>query len=155
MPITTVPGVALATPRTAKSSRAHPTDIWYVLHGDVAPRHDDGRASPPPLDVRPCVVFVAGLGATANMWCPQVEDMLRPVGGGGGDAPVRVLTLDNRGCGRSGSPRPRAAYSTAVMAADVLAVLVRWRLGVGNGGGKGRGGGARGSLVTVRGGRGR
>lgn len=36
-----------------------------------------------------------------------------------------VLTLDNRGMGRSSSPRDAAQYSTQRMAADVVAVMVR------------------------------
>lgn len=36
-----------------------------------------------------------------------------------------VLTLDNRGVGKSSCPRPKAAYRTTIMAQDVLALMVR------------------------------
>ena len=35
-----------------------------------------------------------------------------------------VLTLDNRGVGKSSCPRPKSAYRTTVMAQDVLALMV-------------------------------
>ena len=42
-----------------------------------------------------------------------------------GGASVRACLLDNRGVGRSGSPKARQAYTTAIMADDCIAVLVR------------------------------
>jgi hypothetical protein len=36
-----------------------------------------------------------------------------------------VLMLDNRGVGRSGCPQAKAAYTTTIMATDVLLLLVR------------------------------
>ena len=38
--------------------------------------------------------------------------------------PVRIMVLDNRGVGRSSAPEKLRAYSTDIMAADVLAVMV-------------------------------
>lgn len=42
----------------------------------------------------------------------------------GGPPRARVLLLDNRGVGRSASPKSRAAYSTTAMATDVISLLV-------------------------------
>ena len=41
-----------------------------------------------------------------------------------GGASVRACLLDNRGVGRSGSPKARQAYTTTIMADDCIAVLV-------------------------------
>ena len=55
-------------------------------------------------------------------WGPQLDDLLRA--GEKGRPPVRALVLDNRGVGRSSSRLRRRAYSTVLMAQDILALLV-------------------------------
>jgi pimeloyl-ACP methyl ester carboxylesterase len=39
--------------------------------------------------------------------------------------PLEICTFDNRGVGRSSSPEDRQQYSTAIMAQDGVALLVR------------------------------
>jgi 3-oxoadipate enol-lactonase len=77
------------------------------------PRGDSGRRRrPPSQDVRP-VLMVMGLGANGRLWAPAVRRSLA--------AGYPVITVDNRGCGRSSTPwRP---WTTRTMADDAVAVL--------------------------------
>ena len=61
----------------------------------------------------------AGFGATLGCWAPQLEQLLAPRQG----SLTRVLLMDNRGVGRSDSPEDKRAYTTRLMAADILAML--------------------------------
>ncbi len=65
-----------------------------------------------PVDA-PAVTMVMGLGYPAAMWWRQVPALATR---------YRVITLDNRGAGRTGDV-VGAPYSIETMAADVLAVL--------------------------------
>ncbi|KAK9864731.1 hypothetical protein WJX84_003798, partial [Apatococcus fuscideae] len=60
--------------------------------------------------------------ASLNGWGPQMDDLLSPRDEYG-QAPVRLLLVDNRGVGRSSSPLPSSAYSTSIMAADTLQIM--------------------------------
>lgn len=68
-------------------------------------------------------MLIMGFGATHHCWEPQLEELLRAKGAAGAPK-ARVLTMDNRGVGRSGSPKPKQAYSTKLMATDVLCLIV-------------------------------
>ena len=61
-----------------------------------------------------------GFGATHQCWEPQLDRLLQM----DQPSPTRCLLMDNRGVGRSGSPSRKSAYHTAVMAADVFALMV-------------------------------
>ena len=65
----------------------------------------------------------AGFACTLGCWGPQLDDLLRA--GEKGRPAVRALVLDNRGVGRSSARLRRRAYSTTLMAQDILALLVR------------------------------
>jgi pimeloyl-ACP methyl ester carboxylesterase len=67
-----------------------------------------GPADAPPL------VMIRGLARSARYWL-GLDELLA--------AHFRVIVLDNRGVGRSESPRP--PYTTAAMADDVVAVMDR------------------------------
>lgn len=85
----------------------------------------DGYQKPEPLESpRPDVVLIMGFGATSGCWAPQLDELLgskQP----GGPPRARVLLLDNRGVGRSGSPESKRAYTTSIMATDIICLLVR------------------------------
>ena len=100
---------------------------------------EEGAADPAAPDPRPCVVFIMGLGATHGCWDPQVDELLAWGAAAEADGalpppsstakrpsrpPMRALLLDNRGVGGSGVPKSGRAYSSAIMARDVLAVMV-------------------------------
>ncbi len=79
------------------TTRSDGTEIYYEEHGD--------RAAEP-------VLLIMGFIMNAMAWAPQVEAL----------APqYRVITLDNRGCGRSA--QPPGPYSMREMVADTAAVL--------------------------------
>ncbi len=67
-------------------------------------------------DRGPWVVLVQGLGLSSRFWFDTPRRLADDV-----DGPRRVLTLDNRGTGRS--DRPRGPYRMAHMADDVAAVI--------------------------------
>ncbi len=62
------------------------------------------------------VVLLQGLGLSSRFWFEQ-PDILRDMA----DGPRRIVTIDNRGAGRS--DRPRGRYNMRQMAGDVIAVL--------------------------------
>lgn len=72
---------------------------------------------------RPRLVFIMGMGATSGCWGPQVDALAKS------GVRAQALLLDNRGVGKSGSPRSKKAYSTPTMARDVLACMVSGPLG--------------------------
>ena len=80
------------------TARSGQIDVYYEVHGVLV------RAEP--------AVLIMGLGADHTAWGGLVPALARH---------RRVLVLDNRGCGRSA--RPPGPYSTAEMAADVVAAL--------------------------------
>ena len=74
--------------------------IWYRVTGD---RGDD-------------VVLVQGLGLSSRFWFDQPDILAGDV-----EHPHRVLSLDNRGTGKSDKPRP--PYRMSEMADDVIAAM--------------------------------
>src|SRR3954447_20660358 len=61
----------------------------------------------------PPVLLVMGLGANGRLWAPAIRRYLA--------SGYDVITVDNRGCGRSGTPwRP---WTTRTMATDAVAVM--------------------------------
>ena len=64
-------------------------------------------------------MLICGTGQPADLWFAQVADLAA-----GGH---RVVTFDNRGCGRSAAPP--APYQVADMAADAADLIEHLRLG--------------------------
>ena len=73
---------------------------------------------------RPDVVLIMGFGATHGCWEPQLSEGLLTGRHGGKDPKCRILMMDNRGVGSSGCPEDKRQYTTAIMAQDVLNLLV-------------------------------
>jgi pimeloyl-ACP methyl ester carboxylesterase len=67
----------------------------------------------------PPVLLICGTGQPADLWFAQVADLVA--------AGHRVITFDNRGCGRSAAPP--APYQVADMAADTAALIEHLGLG--------------------------
>lgn len=91
--------------------------------GGSSSTSDDGAAAAaakPTLSrrKRPRLVFIMGMGATSGCWGPQVDALAKS------GVRAQALLLDNRGVGKSGSPRSKKSYSTTTMARDVLACMV-------------------------------
>ncbi|HEY4118422.1 MAG TPA: alpha/beta fold hydrolase [Byssovorax sp.] len=82
--------------------------IHYETHGAAS---GDGGSAVAGRDEAPAVL-VMGLGSDAHAWEQQLPALA---------AARPVVTLDNRGVGRSA--KPDGPYTTAQMAADVVAVL--------------------------------
>jgi pimeloyl-ACP methyl ester carboxylesterase len=80
------------------------TRIYYEL---FSPEPDLAREGAAP------VLLLMGLGGNGRLWGPAVRRLL----GDGHD----VIAVDNRGCGRSGTPW--LPFTTSTMAADAVAVL--------------------------------
>lgn len=79
----------------------------------------EGQSAPPKRKrKRPRLVFIMGMGATSGCWGPQVDALARA------GVRAQALLLDNRGVGKSGTPKSKKSYSTATMARDVLACMV-------------------------------
>ena len=142
-----------AAAAAARAASPEPTPHRTSRSPSHAPKHgsedeeegeDDADAAAD--DPRPRVVFIMGLGATHGCWDPQVDELLAWGAAATADGslppapaptsnrrrpsaatsrpPMRALLLDNRGVGGSGVPRPGRAYSSSIMAGDVLAVMV-------------------------------
>ncbi len=79
----------------AYATREDGTKIYYEEHGEGFP-----------------LVLVIGLGGTSSAWKLQVPEFSKK---------YRVITLDNRGAGKS--DKPDEPYSTAIFADDLKAVL--------------------------------
>jgi 3-oxoadipate enol-lactonase len=95
------------------AERTITTDPSHVLADDGTRIYFE-RFSPEGGSERaaPCLL-VMGLGANGRLWAPAVRRLL--------DAGHDVITVDNRGCGRSSTPwRP---WTTRTMAGDAVAVL--------------------------------
>src|SRR3712207_3597600 len=90
-----------ARPRTnsiepASASYATADDGTRIYFEVFAPTGDSGRRQrPQSRDLRP-FLMVMGLGANGRLWAPAVRRTLA--------AGRPVITLDNRGCGRSSAP---------------------------------------------------
>ena len=84
----------------APSGGRSPVRIHYAVHGDRGP----------------AVVLLHGLGLSSRFWF-DVPALLA----GDPERPRRVVTIDNRGTGRSGMPR--RPWSMRAMAEDVVRVL--------------------------------
>ena len=67
----------------------------------------------------PPALLICGTGQPADLWFAQVADLAA--------AGHRVITFDNRGCGRSAAPP--APYQVADMAADTAALIEHLSLG--------------------------
>ncbi|DBA73505.1 TPA: hypothetical protein ACH3X1_011531 [Trebouxia sp. C0004] len=105
-------------PTVSAGSGASLTDIYYELRGDTA--SCSGRESD--FNTHVSILMIMGFGATLDCWEPQLDGLLNHQASPG--ASVRACLLDNRGVGRSGSPKARQAYTTTIMADDCIAVLV-------------------------------
>ena len=68
----------------------------------------------------PCVVLIQGLGLSARLWF-DLPDRLAAAPEGG--HAWRVVTLDNRGVGRSDRPRTLLSVTMGTLADDVATVL--------------------------------
>eukprot|EP00884_Botryococcus_braunii_P007304 jgi/Botrbrau1/16575/Bobra.0068s0006.1 len=72
----------------------------------------------------PSIVLIMGFAATHGCWGPQLQELLRGEADNQVHAPaMRALLMDNRGVGRSSSPKSVKAYSISLMANDVLTIL--------------------------------
>ncbi|CAL8464728.1 g4263 [Coccomyxa elongata] len=93
---------------------AHTVNLYYEVRGQTS--EEEGRK-----DNRPKVVLIMGFACTMGGWNPQLDELLaedefgRPAS--------QVLLVDNRGVGRSSIPARRSAYSSTIMATDVLCIL--------------------------------
>ncbi|TMW60706.1 hypothetical protein Poli38472_000748 [Pythium oligandrum] len=67
------------------------------------------------------VVLVMGFRGTKEAWAPTVDQLLQHWPAAGRDKNLKILTLDNRGVGQSGTYWGR--YTTSQMAEDVAALL--------------------------------
>src|SRR5436190_5510485 len=86
------------------------TRIYYEV---FTPAGDSGLRRRPQSQHARAVLLVMGLGANGRLWAPAVRRLLA--------AGYYVITVDNRGCGRSSTPwRP---WTTRTMASDAVAVL--------------------------------
>lgn len=98
-----------------------------VLEG--SPPQQNGRYHQPLRDNahqllrdKPRVVLIMGFAAGQGAWTPQLHGLLHPAKAEHGTS-VTVLTMDNRGVGKSSCPRAKAAYRTAIMAQDILKLM--------------------------------
>lgn len=116
-------------PSLRVESGATPVDIYYEVftdhsclqeHGLTGSRHGARKSQTknPPEDV----VLIMGLAAGHGAWTPQLHGLLDPKLKSETQK-LRVMTLDNRGVGKSSAPRDPNAYTTSRMASDVVAVL--------------------------------
>lgn len=103
-------------PYFESSSGKSACKIYYEIKGDH-PRNASQQDN-----ARPSAVLIMGFGATHGCWGPQLEELLgsKTVRG---PPRARVLLLDNRGVGRSESPLSRKAYTTTIMATDIICIL--------------------------------
>ena len=99
--------------------------IYYEVHGrqggparqaSGAPSSSSSSSSAQPHPPRQFCILLMGLAAASPAWAPQL-----PLFGGGTNA--SGLLVDNRGIGRSESPREASCYSTEAMARDALACV--------------------------------
>ena len=103
------------------AAEASPSSSSQDGGGSSSSGDDGGAAAAKPATVRrkrPRLVFIMGMGATSGCWGPQVDALAKS------GVRAQALLLDNRGVGKSGSPRSKKSYSTTTMARDVLACMV-------------------------------
>ncbi|KAF5839574.1 Alpha/Beta hydrolase protein [Dunaliella salina] len=75
------------------------------------------------------LVAIQGFAAGADAWQPMLLEMKELWGRQADKATVlEVLCIENRGLGKSSSPKKKSQYSTTILAGDVLSVMdhVRW-----------------------------
>src|SRR5690349_4091284 len=77
-------------------------DIHYEMQGEEGP----------------VVVLLQGLGLSSRFWFDVPDSLWKDPA-----RPRRVITIDNRGTGRSSRPRGWAPWTLGTMADDVAAVL--------------------------------
>ncbi|PNH10265.1 hypothetical protein TSOC_003025 [Tetrabaena socialis] len=68
------------------------------------------------------VIMIMGFAAGAHAWLPTLKDLFAR---GDKAAGIEVVVYDNRGIGLSSCPAAKSAYTTDIMAADALALMVR------------------------------
>jgi 3-oxoadipate enol-lactonase len=99
--------------KAADASYATADDGSRIYYEVFAPTGDAAGHGRPPSEARLPVLLVMGLGANGRLWAPATRRLL--------SAGYEVITLDNRGCGRSSTPwRP---WTTRKMARDATTVL--------------------------------
>ncbi|EIE19012.1 alpha/beta-hydrolase [Coccomyxa subellipsoidea C-169] len=101
---------------------AEAVNLYYEVRGQTS--GDQGCAEDE--DNRPKVVLIMGFACTMGGWNPQLDELLAE--DDFGRPATQTLLLDNRGVGRSSIPARRSAYSTTIMAMDVLCILehLKW-----------------------------
>ena len=99
--------------KAADASYAIADDGTRIYYEVFAPTGDSAGHGWPQSEAGLPVLLVMGLGANGRLWAPATRRYLA--------AGYEVITLDNRGCGRSSTPwRP---WTTRTMARDAIAVL--------------------------------
>lgn len=108
-------------PTVSSGSGASAADVFYEVRSNAASISGRDADLAPGIDI----LMIMGFGATMDCWEPQLDGLLRHPGD---EVPVRVCLLDNRGVGRSSSPKPRTAYTTSRMADDCITILdaLKW-----------------------------
>ncbi|KAK9905015.1 hypothetical protein WJX75_007824 [Coccomyxa subellipsoidea] len=101
---------------------AEAVNVYYEVRGQTS----GGQNYANDQDDRPKVVLVMGFACTMGGWNPQLDELLAE--DAFGRPATQTLLLDNRGVGRSSIPERRTAYSTTIMAMDVLCILehLKW-----------------------------
>lgn len=109
-------------------SGASSAEIYYEVHeirACTSGREQLARDD----ELQSCVevLMIMGFGATLDCWEPQLDGLLNHQGNAN-QTTIRVCLLDNRGVGRSSSPKARQAYTTSIMAEDCITVLdtLKW-----------------------------
>ena len=105
-------GAAEASPSSSSDDGAASAASAAAAAAKPTPSHQSFRRK------RPRLVFIMGMGATSGCWGPQVDALAKS------GVRAQALLLDNRGVGKSGSPRSKKSYSTTTLARDVLACMV-------------------------------
>ncbi|KAI9026148.1 Alpha/Beta hydrolase protein [Hyaloraphidium curvatum] len=102
---------------TVGESRRDPARLYYEIAG--------------PDSARNRVLFVMGWGASGGLWRFQVNHLMEKRNASGWwpfssgpdpDRAVRILTFDNRGCGRSETTE-RHSYTTDMLAEDAIDLM--------------------------------
>jgi 3-oxoadipate enol-lactonase len=99
------------TLRPALRGHAAADDGTRIYYEAFSPSRD--WAGPPQTDQRQVVLLIMGLGTTGRLWAPVVRELMANG--------FPVVTMDNRGCGRSETPL--WSFTTRQMADDAIVVL--------------------------------